>query len=94
MRLNSLIGNVRSVTFHYSCKSLLTMILFFHENVEASVICFIQQYVSRVIMQIFSHKVTGFRRLFPTFFLGVNKSSVYGHILMFVFVKSNGVEED
>ena len=30
--------------------SLLMMILFFHENIEASIICFTQQYVNKVIM--------------------------------------------
>ena len=77
-------------------KSLLMIILFFHENVEASIICFLQQYVNKVIMYIFSHKAAGSHCLLPTFFW-VSKflqSSVYVHILMFLFLKGNQVEVD
>ena len=53
MGLNSLMRNVCSVAFHYSGTSLSMFILFLHENVEAFIICHMQQYVYKVIMYIF-----------------------------------------
>ena len=75
-------------------KSLLMIILFFHGNIEASIICFMQQYINKVIMCIFSHKAAESHRLLPTFFWVSTflQSSVYVHILMFLLVKGNRVE--
>ena len=68
MGLNGLMRNVCSVAFHYSGTSLSMFILFLHENVEAFIICHMQQYVYKVIMYIFTHKDAGSHRSLLIFF--------------------------
>ena len=68
MGLNGLMRNVCSVAFHYSGTPLSMFILFLHENVEAFIICHMQQYVYKVIMYIFTHKAAGSHRSLLIFF--------------------------